>query len=156
MSWTAATFPTGDTLTMNADFQDAARRHHTDALLLDQRQRYGNADHLYGIAAECMLKAIMVGLGAPVSNRGNPQDQAHRTHINELWGEFCAFVGGAGGSSYLPFPSHHRPFADWNVSQRYAPQRLFTDGWLKSKRRREEVAAIAASLQAAILDGIID
>jgi hypothetical protein len=37
-----------------------------------------------------------------------------------------------------------------------ATERLFTDGWLKSKRCREEVAVIAASLQTAILDGIID
>ena len=141
---------------MKTDFQDAARRHLIDAQILDgQHHRYANADHLYGIAAECMLKAIMVGLGAPVSRKGNPHERAHKTHINELWSEFCAFASGAGGASYMPFAAHQQPFEVWDINQRYAPQRDFTDGWLKSKRRREEVQSVALSLQAAMLDGII-
>lgn len=139
---------------MATDFLDAAHRHLADARLLDREQRYPNADHLYGIAAECMLKAIMVALGAPVSSKGNLHERAHKTHIDLLWSEFCAFVGGAGGASYLPFPPGYRPFPDWDINQRYAPRAGFTDGWLHSKRRREDVHAIALVLEAALLDGI--
>lgn len=139
---------------MATDFLDAADRHLKDARLLDQEKHYANADHLYGIAAECMLKAIMVGLGAPVSTKGNLHERAHKTHIDQLWSEYCALVGGAGGASYLPFAPNYCPFLDWDINQRYAPHRGFTDGWLKSKRRREDMHAILLSLQAAMLDGI--
>ena len=139
---------------MVTDFLDAADRHLTDAGLLHQEEHYANADHLYGIAAECMLKAIMVGLGAPVSKKGNLHERAHKAHIDELWSEYCAFVGGVGGASYLPFSPNHCPFPDWNINQRYAPSGGFTDGWLRSKRRREDAHDIVLSLQAALLDGI--
>lgn len=139
---------------MATDFLNAAERHLADARLLDREKRYANADHLYGVAAECMLKAIMVSLGAPTSRKGNLHERAHKTHIDELWSEFCAFAGGAGGASYLPFPPNYRPFPDWDINQRYAPQAGFTDGWLRSNRRREDMHAIVSSLQAAILDGI--
>lgn len=38
---------------MPVDFRDAADRHFTDAGLLSQARRLANADHLYGVAAEC-------------------------------------------------------------------------------------------------------
>jgi hypothetical protein len=102
-----------------------------------------------------MLKAIMVGLGAPISQKGNLHERAHKTHIDGLWSGFCAFAGGAGGGSYLPFPPSYRPFLHWDINQRYSPRAGFTDGWLKSKRRREDVQGIGLSLQAAMLDGIL-
>jgi hypothetical protein len=40
---------------MNADFLDAHYRHWQDAELLFGRGRLANADHLYGLAAECGL-----------------------------------------------------------------------------------------------------
>jgi len=140
---------------VSTDFLDASHRHYTDAGLLDRHERYANADHLYGIAAECMLKTIMIGLGAQVSNKGNLREQAYKVHIDTLWLEFSAFVGGAGGSNYMPFPPHQTPFLDWDINQRYAAERHFTDRWIRSKRRREDVQAIARTLQAAILDGLV-
>ena len=43
---------------MNEDFLDAHLRHWTDAELLYAAQRWANADHLYGISAECGLKGL--------------------------------------------------------------------------------------------------
>ena len=43
---------------MNEDFLDAHMRHWTDAELLYAAQRWANADHLYGISAECGLKGL--------------------------------------------------------------------------------------------------
>ncbi|MDR3553905.1 MAG: hypothetical protein P4L55_04045 [Syntrophobacteraceae bacterium] len=48
---------------MSVDFCDAAYRHFNDAKRLFDNDRMANADHLTGIAAECALKAVMVGLG---------------------------------------------------------------------------------------------
>jgi len=40
------------------DFLDAHERHWEDAELLFGNRRWANADHLYGLAAECGLKAL--------------------------------------------------------------------------------------------------
>ena len=47
---------------MKADFLDAHQRHWDDAEHLLQAQRWANADHLYGFAAECGLKAVVAGV----------------------------------------------------------------------------------------------
>lgn len=44
---------------LGTDFVDAHERHWRDAELLWQHQRWANADQLYGLSAECGLKALM-------------------------------------------------------------------------------------------------
>ncbi len=53
------------------DFADAHRRH-GGAELLFMSERLGNADHLYGLNAECGLKAVMERLEVPVAPTGLP------------------------------------------------------------------------------------
>lgn len=48
---------------MKTDFHDAHERHWDDAERLFEAQRWANADHLYGVAAECGLKWLMVHFG---------------------------------------------------------------------------------------------
>ncbi|MCC6156588.1 MAG: hypothetical protein IT350_00950 [Deltaproteobacteria bacterium] len=78
---------------VNTDFADAAGRHWTDAETLFDAKRWPNADQLYGFAAECTLKAIMVGLGMSVV-ADRPQYPSHRVHIDKLWNEFRTFAAG--------------------------------------------------------------
>jgi len=47
---------------MPTDFRDAAERHFEDAGYLEAGNRPANADHLFGLSAECALKAVMQGL----------------------------------------------------------------------------------------------
>ena len=42
-----------------ANFVDAHHRHWEDAQLLFRNHRWANADQLYGLCAECGLKAVM-------------------------------------------------------------------------------------------------
>ena len=49
-----------------ADFHDAHLRHWQDAELLFRHDRWANADQLYGLSAECGLKAVMRLLEMPV------------------------------------------------------------------------------------------
>jgi len=108
---------------MDTDFKNAAHRHHNSAKLLYDKQHYGDSDHLYGLAAECGLKAIMVGLGAPTKNDDLKKD-AHRKHINDLWNEYENFLSGRNASNYsLPFQKN--PFGDWDSAQRYASSKHF-------------------------------
>jgi len=52
-----------------------------------------NADHLFGLAAECALKAVMQALGMlSLRSDGVPADKKHKVHINDLWNEFITFA----------------------------------------------------------------
>lgn len=60
---------------MSVDFLDAHRRHWEDAELLHEHARWANANQLYGIAAECGMKRLMLVFGMPLdSNREMPRD----------------------------------------------------------------------------------
>ncbi|WP_341643874.1 hypothetical protein [Thauera sp. SDU_THAU2] len=89
------------------DYADAAWRHWDDGLFLLADSRLANADHLFGLAAECALKAVMLPLGMKLKPSGVPEDKRHG-HIDRLWDEFGAFVSSRGGARYgallLTFP----------------------------------------------------
>jgi hypothetical protein len=93
------------------DYLDAHERHWEDAELLFRQQRLANADHLYGLSAECGLKAlwlVFVDTEVPASAR---------VHLNHLWPRF---VRGVRNRRLSPGIPRQNPFADWRISQRYA------------------------------------
>ncbi len=141
---------------MRANYEEAARRHHRDAayLLSAGGARRGNADQTYGLAAECALKAVMIGLGAPASSAGQVLERRHRVHIDRLWTEFIAFAGTRGGAAYAGQLPAGRPFADWSVGQRYAGRHA-----LPTHSRVETHKSAADStmriLDQAFLDGVV-
>ena len=110
---------------MQADFLDAHERHWSDAECLFQGQRWANADHLYGMAAECGLKRLMHAFGMPYDTaRDRPAQQDDRVHANSAWARFESYRSGhAQGTSYALSRGH--PFANWDVSDRYAHQSCF-------------------------------
>ena len=55
---------------MKVDCRDAHDRHWHDGETLYAASRWANADHLYGISAECGLKAAMTGLGMTTTETG--------------------------------------------------------------------------------------
>lgn len=110
---------------MQADFLDAHKRHWDDAERLFAKGRYANAGHLYGIAAECGLKRLMVRFGMMVNpTTGSPTAREDRSHVNRVWDRFESYRSGKlEGVDYgLPIPN---PFDNWDVSDRYAHQSNF-------------------------------
>jgi hypothetical protein len=106
---------------MEIHFDEAARRHWSDASLLRDNKRWPNADQLFGFAAECALKAVMIRLGAPTKPGGDLSQKSHWQHIDGLWSEFQMFASGRRGSRFLSALARFavNPFADWHSSQRY-------------------------------------
>lgn len=105
---------------MKADFLDAHGRHWDDAESLFSAGRFANADYLYGMAAECGLKRLMVVLGMSIDPAtGSPSVQADKIHVNGIWARFESYRNGKmeGGGYELPNPN---PFDNWDVSDRYA------------------------------------
>lgn len=110
---------------MQVDFLDAHERHWDDAERLFAAGRYANADHLYGIAAECGLKRLMLAFGMPFdANKGMPIIQKDRVHANGIWARFESYRSGQlrGAGYVLPTGD---PFGTWNVSDRYIHQSNF-------------------------------
>lgn len=101
------------------DYLDAAKRHRSDADLLNKHQRWPNADQLCGLAAECALKAVMAAIGMPLRNDGAPHEKHHRVHIERFWDIFVTFAEGRGYSEYAALLGDVNLFADWSVEQRY-------------------------------------
>ena len=108
-----------------ADFHDAHLRHWQDAELLFRHDRWANADQLYGLSAECGLKAVMRRLGMRVRSDGAPEQSKHRQHVDILWPEFRKFVRGRIGGRYLNLLPGGNPFASWSIGDRYAHRRHF-------------------------------
>lgn len=136
---------------MSNDFLDASERHFADADLLCHEGCIANADHLYGLSAECSLKAIMEALGMKMKN-GIPEDKGHRVHMPELWAAFQSFAHGRLAARYLEPLDHNNPFDDWIVDQRYWTRNAIT----AAAQGNHEAAAnrCRRSLETLELDGV--
>lgn len=132
------------------DYLDAHARHLMDGWKLFQAQRWANADHLYGLAAECGLKAVMQ---VAVDAKGKPIDKRYQKHINTLWSEFVTFANGrpqAGYASQIPM---NNPFVRWLVDQRYDPESSFSQK--QADQHKRGAFAVAKIVQLARANGEI-
>lgn len=110
---------------MQADFMDAHERHWEDAQRLFQAQRWANADHLYGMAAECGLKRLMLAFGMPFDTvKDRPRERSDQVHADGIWARFESYRSGHYQGTAYALPADN-PFSNWNVSQRYAHQSHF-------------------------------
>jgi hypothetical protein len=116
------------------DFLDAHNRHWNDAWRLFRAQRWANADHLYGMAAECGLKRLMLAFGMRFdADKDCPSDHRDRVHANGIWVRFESYRSGhTQGTGYV-LPDTN-PFDDWDVSDRYAHQSSFDRARVQAHR----------------------
>jgi hypothetical protein len=138
---------------MRTDYRDAAERHWEDADDLLANSRAANADHLFGLSAECSLKAVMLGLGMPMGEEA-PAQRRHRVHINILWDRFIAFAEGRDGARYaLAIHAAANPFADWDVNQRYFHRSHISHD--AATKHREWAETAIDVLRSAVLNGVV-
>ena len=133
------------------DYYDAAQRHWNDANYFLSNNRLPNADQLFGVSAECALKAIMLPLGMRMKN-GRPSNRDHG-HINVLWDEFITFANGKGQANYAAALGASNPFANWDVAQRYEHGSAISMPIVTAHRHSAEVAFNC--LAQAIVDGVV-
>ena len=116
---------------MTIDFKNAANRHYQDAEYLYSLQRWANADQLYGLSSECLLKVMIASLDSSSINlsTGDFNTKVHRKHLEynnadkDLWNHFSLnFSGRIAAHFSLASPN---PFADWDIFQRYHHERFF-------------------------------
>lgn len=108
------------------DYQNASERHLQDAELLFTQapKRLANASHLFGLSAECSLKAI--------ARKFKPSARFYgaKGHIPGLFSELQNVSPAIGGSATLAenIAKIQPRFSQWDVSQRYASQATFSQG----------------------------
>lgn len=64
-------------------FRESAARHWIDAMLLEDNQRFANANQLVGFAAECAIKTALSELQSFAPN--GALASCYRAHIDKLW-----------------------------------------------------------------------
>ncbi|MBF0626581.1 MAG: hypothetical protein HQL91_00020 [Magnetococcales bacterium] len=135
-------------------FPSAAYRHLADAKILEQRNRIAAADHHYGMAAECYLKAAIVGSGKSVEG-------AVRKHVNMIWGQVSSYVDPNRYAILNALLQQESPFLTWSVDDRYADTddleidlNKLEDGVVTRWEKRKSVAMeIALAFQQGGWDG---
>lgn len=138
---------------MSTDFRDASARHLRDGALLLERLRWPGADHLFGLSAECSLKAVMEALGMKMTaDGGAPADRGHKVHMPELWSAYQSFAQGRLQARYLTLLDHDNPFSDWQVDQRYWSSSSVTQG--VARAHEEAATRCLGTLQVLLLDGV--
>lgn len=106
----------------------AHRRLWKDAELLSENSRWANADHFFGLSAECGLKALMPNLGMTVRYK----------HVDEIWSQFAEMATSASGrvdARYLALLPGGTPFLDWSVNNRYAHSKHFPRSVVEPHRK---------------------
>ena len=119
----------------SADFANAHVRHWRDAELLFRAGCWANADQLYGLSAECGLKAVMVADGLSIDTDGSPRNRKYMKHVDTLWDIFCAFVQGRPTGRLLHHLPQPNPFASWSLGNRYASDVHFNEQTVDPHRR---------------------
>ena len=138
---------------MNSDFHDAHNRHWQDGEQLFQAQRWANADHLFGMAAECGLKRLMLVFEMPFdTNKNRPQMSQDQKHADGVWARYETYRSGHHqGVNYNL--SSANPFQDWRVSQRYANQCHFDQA--RVEPHRDGAEKVRRLIRKAQRDGLI-
>ena len=137
---------------MQTDFLDANERHWKDAETLFALGRFANADHLYGVAAECGLKRLMIRFGMAVNTTGGPAEKNDWKHANNIWARFEGYRSGKVEGTDYGLPAAN-PFDNWDVSDRYAHQSNFSQASVQI--HQAGAAAIGELIKKAQREGLL-
>jgi hypothetical protein len=118
-------------------YEHAARRHLTDAETLLDQGRLANAGQLYGFAAECGLKAMLIACGVELDAYGGlPRQNKFYQHMPALFDRVASngylIPDGPQAVRYMASMPNLAKFQHWSVDHRYwgdaaLPLRLVPD-----------------------------
>lgn len=134
------------------NYSEAASRHWSDAEFLKENQRPDNADHLYGVAAECCIKSAII-TGHRINDENLPKK--YWEHVDLLWDLVPIQQLSRNFPGIVPIMKLANPFLNWKVAHRYAAsgivaleeidahrsitQRLLTATQVLGERRRKKL-----------------
>ena len=143
-------------MTKRVDFSGAGRRHYQDAELLMSNNRIPNAGHLFGFAAECGIKALLVSHGLSTDpttgDLVETRPYKYKTHVDALINNVQTFSGSPGYSKYVGMMPNLKAFSNWDTSHRYYDESSIPAFLADWRTAAEEVIRM---LDQAKLDGVI-
>lgn len=134
-------------MTFAIDLRASARRHleAADSLLTGKRKDV--AGYLYGLAAECAVKAMMYGAfvsggSATVTRREDP----YFSHFPDLKTMLRDNLSGRNGAKLAPFVNNDAFMNSWSTKMRYSHGKDISPAWIEawSKQARQVVATLDA------------
>lgn len=141
---------------MTMDFLGSSKRHYQDAELLTSNNRYPNAGHLFGFAAECGLKALLISHGLRTNPATGDIVESHpykyKTHVDVLINNVFTFSSSRNFVKYLSIMPGIMAFSNWKIEHRYFFESLIPASLSNWKKAAGEVMK---ALQQAELDGVI-
>ena len=126
----------------NSDMKKAARRNFQAAEELLNTHRKDVAGYLYGLAAECAIKAAMSKSGmrplAPTERRNDP----FYAHFETLKTLLRDTTSGRRGTELRLYSENSAFMQHWDTSMRYSDGKAIQDKWIV-RWRNDAVQAIA-------------
>jgi hypothetical protein len=143
---------------MKFNYPQAAERNYSAAMMLlglDSPVHNAVAGHVFGLASECGLKALLGGVGIVDPQTGGvpDKDKHHRCHIDELWLVTQFTLSGRNGARIASQLPHGHPFCSYRIEQRYSDQTEIPTQDLPSWR--DASTCVMTCLQWAKLDGLL-
>ena len=128
---------------MAENFKESAYRMYADAETLAVGGQLGTPDHLYGLAAECALKAVLVEIGVISIPMTQQQKNTYKVHADEIWNEYLTAISGRTALSV----NSTNPFSGWRVQHRYEPNASFNRTRLEAHRNgaKEAMSALESA-----------
>ena len=96
------------------NFQEAAVRHRDDANRLAAGERFQNAGHLIGVAAECLAKSVLQKAGITID-----KDSPYYTHFPKLAEKIRQLGQGPAMHLLAPIVAKQDFLSGWGVGTRY-------------------------------------
>lgn len=140
-------------------FATAGQRHLVDGRHLHSLGRLATADHLAGLAAECVLKAILLHfLGATMGPikpaTTDPSGKSvHYGHLPRIWDEVALHANGRAGAQFVALLATPNPYTDWDITDRYRDGSAITD--TTTHKHIQAAEDLGDAYQRAILSGAL-
>lgn len=100
------------------NYAEAAQRLHKDANTLYDHERFATASHLYGLSAECSIKAFM--------QQQPGQERVPFKHLPELLDDAKRLMSGRRRSHLVNLISQPNYMAGWQIGNRYWADQHFS------------------------------
>ena len=114
----------------NQSLRTAAHRHLQSAKHLFDTHRKDVAGYLFGIAAECALKQIMIDSGMRPLAVEQRRDDPFFAHFEGLKTSLRDSASGRHSGKLLRFVKDTAFMQHWDVSMRYSDGRQILEGWV--------------------------
>ena len=129
-------------MAFSPNMKAAAQRHLNAAEELNTGHRRDVAGYLYGIAAECAIKAMMLEAG--IRPTGDRKNDPFFLHFPDLRTALLDSLGGRRAATLAHFVNNPSFFSQWAIEMRYCKGDEISDKWVDtwSNQAQQAVGAI--------------